>query len=105
MITTLPQLPFSQEDLIGNAHQYYADKQTFFILGRNLVVNNTSADLWEGPTTTYLPPASAIQMMVKSTSANDTIAGTGIRSVHLIYLDNSYNVQSLDLDMNGTTGY
>ena len=42
--------PIFQQDLIGNAHNYYPDKTRGFVFGKKTGVNNALIDLWEGPT-------------------------------------------------------
>jgi len=78
-----------------------------FAFGRAPDVDNVSVDLWEGnlsaygPSLTYTFPAAAQQMTINSTSANDTLAGTGIQKVMIHYLDANYAVQSETVTMNG----
>lgn len=55
--------PDFQQDLIGNAGGYYPDKARGFVFGRKVGVNNTIADLWEGPTANYVFPTSGMQML------------------------------------------
>lgn len=58
--------------------------------------------LW--PDGTYaLPPASGVQPSLVSTSANDSSAGTGIRTVDVHYLDTELAEQTETVTMNGTT--
>lgn len=55
--------------------------------------------------TTYTPQASNAQRSIKSTSANDTSAGTGARTVMITYLDiTGAGPFTETLTMNGTTG-
>lgn len=96
-------LPILQQDLIGNAHNYYPQRTFGFALGKNNNVNNVRTDLWTGPTITYVFPAAAQQMQIVSTSANDTAAGTGVRTIIMDYLDGSYNPQQAIITLNGTT--
>lgn len=96
-------VPLLQQDLIGNAHNYYPNRSFGFALGRNDNVNNTRVDLWNGPTGTYVFPATAQQMHVVSSSANDAAAGTGIRTVVIDYLDANYNQKQEVITLNGTT--
>lgn len=103
MIATYPEVPLLQEELIGNANNYYPTKARGWVFGRAPIVNNTRVDLWEGPTGTYVFPAAAIQMQVVSTSANDTLAGTGAQKIHIHYLDNNYAPQSTQVNLNGVT--
>jgi len=70
---------------------------------RTASVNNVEASLWDGPTLEYAFPVAPIQMQVVSSSANDTAAGTGVRTIHIHYLDNTYAAKTLDVTMNGIT--
>lgn len=61
-------------------------------------------DVWEGPTTTQpIPPDGGIQMQLVSSSAQDSAAGTGIRTVnlHLVLEDGSEYEEVVTL--NGVT--
>jgi hypothetical protein len=70
---------------------------------RTASVNNTEVSLWDGPTAEYVFPVAPIQMQVVSSSANDTLAGTGVRTIHIHYLDNNYVANTMDINMNGVT--
>jgi hypothetical protein len=48
-------------------------------------------------------PAGGVQMTIVSTSAQDSAAGTGIRTLRFNYLDADLNPQSEIVTMNGTT--
>lgn len=48
-------------------------------------------------------PATAAAVSVVSSSANDTAAGTGARTVEIQGLDADYNLQTLTVTLNGTT--
>lgn len=62
----------------------------------------TNQIIW--PAGTYLlPPPAGVQMSLVSTSANDTAAGTGIRSVDIHYLDNLLAEQTETVVLNGLT--
>lgn len=50
-----------------------------------------------------LPAASGVQMSLQSTSANDTAAGSNIRSVEIHYLDASLEPQTEVVTLNGTS--
>jgi len=92
----------SYENLI--AQNSLIDDSTVHVLGRCNSVDNVRTDLWTGPTTTYVfPPAGGIQMMVVSSNANDTLAGTGVQKIMIHYLDASYVEHSEIINMNGTT--
>lgn len=97
------QYPILQESLIGNANNYYPNKKTNFVIGRSSSVNNALVDLWEGPTPTYVFPTVGQQFSVVSTSANDTAAGTGARTVIIHALDSSYNPIDVTITLNGLT--
>lgn len=93
--------------LIGSAKGYYPDKERLFIAGRAIAVGDVRVDLWEGPTGVYVFPATAQQMRLVSTSASDTLAGTGLQRVILHYLDNAYvernETHFCQTDIRGTT--
>ena len=61
------------------------------------------SDVWEGPTSTIFTSASPCQLSIVSTSASDTSAGTGIRTLSLSYVDSSWALQTEDITMNGTS--
>lgn len=59
-------------------------------------------DIWSGAATTIpIPASTGVQMSAVSTSANDTGAGTGIRTVEIHYLDASGDPQEEILTLNG----
>jgi len=95
--------PLLQENLIGNASNYYPNKVRGFSFGRAPIVGNVLVDLWEGPTTTYVFTATPQQMRVVSTSAADTLAGTGTQKVEIHYLDNLYVARTETVSLNGVT--
>lgn len=104
MIITYPEVPLLNEGLIGNTHNYYPNRSPGFVIGKRTNVNNTSVDVWEGPTATYVyPPAGGIQMQVVSSSASDAAAGTGVQQVYIHALDSNYNEVNIILTLNGTT--
>lgn len=62
-------------------------------------------DVWTGTATTLpIPPPAGQQMTVVSTSANDTAAGTGLRTVEIHYLDNNLVEKTELITMNGLVG-
>ena len=73
-----------------------------FCNGYNPDVDNTEEHLWPVGGL-YSFPSSAIQMQVVSTNANDAAAGTGVQTVRIHYLDNTYAEQTEDIILNGTT--
>lgn len=107
IVSPYPEVPLLQQDLIGNARNYYTTKSRGFTFGRCPDVDNVLVDLWEGglsaygPSNTYVFPAAAQQMTVVSTSANDTLAGTGMQKLMIHYLDNSYAAKTEIVSLNG----
>lgn len=79
-----------------------AGAETFGALGSVTTAGAGAGVLW--PNGSFVFPASAgIQMSVVSTSANDTLAGTGIRRIHLHYLDNILEEFTEIVTLNGLT--
>lgn len=78
----------------------------FVVAGRRTSFTGTSAyeDLAEFLTGTVLPtPTGAESWEVVSASANDASAGTGVRTVQIHYLDNSWLPQVTTVTLNGLT--
>jgi len=72
------------------------------IRGNNSGLGTSTEDIWyQGGVKTYL--SSAETMNMKSTSANDTSAGTGARTVLVEGLNGSYAVISETVTLNGVT--
>jgi len=72
--------------------------------GLNLsTVQNVLTGLWQGPTTLYVFPLVGQQMRIVSTSASDAAAGTGVRTVHIHYLDSNYVEHEELIVLNGTS--
>lgn len=72
------------------------------VFGFNPDVDTTQVSVW--PLQSLITfPASAIQMTVSSTSANDTAAGTGARTIVVQGLDANYNEVTETVTMNGQT--
>ena len=73
-----------------------------FKFGHNAAVGDTEETIWaEGGL--YVYPTSATQMTVSSSSADDTAAGTGARTINIEGLDADYNEISEDIILNGQT--
>lgn len=89
--------------VIDNPVFGYPNRSLGYVFGRNTNVDNVVVDLWEGPTGSYVFPTVAQQMRFVSTSANDTIAGTGIQKIHIHYLDANYLPKIEIVEMNGLT--
>jgi len=58
--------------------------------------------IWPDGTFTYPGPGGA-QIEVSSTSANDTVGGSGIQRIEIHYLDMNLDQKSLFVDLNGLT--
>jgi hypothetical protein len=72
------------------------------VFGFNPDVDTSQVSVW--PLASLITfPASALQMTVSSTSANDTSAGTGARTIVVQGLDANYNEVSETVTMNGQT--
>jgi len=71
----------------------------------NVGTTTNGEDIWRGIATSVPMPIDAgEQLEVVSANANDTSAGTGVRTLRVHYLDASGNEASEDVTMNGTTG-
>jgi hypothetical protein len=92
-----------QQDLIANTNNYYPARTFYKVYGRASSVNATRVDLWEGPTASYVFPATAQQMKVVSTSASDAASGVGVQKVGIHYLDDSYNEHLEQVTLNGAS--
>lgn len=95
--------PFLQQDLIGNENYPQQGRTRGFVFGRAPNVDNVRVDMWEGPTATYVFPASAVQMAVASSSVNDAAAGTGMQQLMIHYLDADYVARTEVVVLNGVT--
>jgi hypothetical protein len=72
------------------------------VFGFSADVDQTQVSVWPLPSLITFP-ASALQMTVSSTSANDTSAGTGTRTIVVQGLDAAYNEVTETVTMNGQT--
>ncbi len=74
--------------------------------GRNPDVDTGTVpeDIWDGGGVyTGFPVSTAETVQVFSSSANDTSAGTGARTIRITGLDSNYNALSETITLNGTT--
>jgi hypothetical protein len=78
------------------------NKDFFQLSGYNANVTNVEELLWEY-SDVYNPIPSAQTVRLSSTSANDTLLGTGARTVRISGLDALYNEISETLNLNGNT--
>jgi hypothetical protein len=92
------------ERLLKLAARDYGE-EAFQIFGKfayNPEVNGTQEDIWsQGGTLTRL--SSAATASIVSTSANDTAAGTGARTMLIDGVDNNWNRITETVTLNGTT--
>jgi hypothetical protein len=72
------------------------------VFGFNPDVDQTQVSVWPLPSLITFPSA-ALQMTVSSSSASDTSAGTGARTIVVQGLDANYNEISETVTMNGQT--
>lgn len=84
------------------AENYVTNHSPFTKNGYNPALSSSSEDMW-AVGGVYVPPATQIQMRVVSSSVNDTAAGTGVQSVTIYYLDNTFAEKTVDVTLNGTT--
>jgi hypothetical protein len=76
--------------------------QALVIFGYNSDLDTSPETVW--PYGGLLPyPSSATQMTVSSSSANDTSAGTGARTVYISGLNSAHNTVSETVTLNGQT--
>lgn len=84
-----------------------ADHSEFERFGYNGDIDQTAEDVWSTGGS-YVFPTSDQQLELVSTSVEDdiltagAIAGTGIHTVTLYYLDNTYAARTEDITLNGT---
>lgn len=63
----------------------------------------SSVPLWPTTDALYLPSSAGVQLTIVSSSADDASAGTGIRTIRIVYLDANLAVQSELVTLNGLT--
>ncbi len=94
-VTAQPYLQaLAEGEIVGHA--------PFAKLGYNAAVGSTEEDIWE-QSNVYVFPAAPMRMEVVSSSANDTLAGTGVQKVKVTYLDNTYAERTETINLNGAT--
>ena len=79
-----------------------AGHKPLFKFGLNSDINGSLETVWSH-SSLYVYPTTAAVMKVSSTSANDTAAGTGARTVLVAGLDADYNEISETVTLNGQT--
>lgn len=76
--------------------------KSIYKYGCNMDINGTEETIWDGGGI-YAYPSSASVMKVSSSSADDTAAGTGARTVVVIGLDSNYDEAEETVSLNGQT--
>lgn len=101
IISTNPLSPVTSWEL-AIAQGKITGAQPFTATGRRTTAGaETNSVIWANGALYF--PATGVQPTIVSTSANDAAAGTGARTVHVHYLDQSLNQQVEVVTMNGTT--
>ena len=95
-------MPYLYDIAEGNV----AGHLPFALLAFNPDIGTTEEDVWTTGGAYAWPAAGGIRMQVKSTSAADDgdPAGTGVRTVHIHYLDDTYAERVEVVTTNGLTG-
>lgn len=99
-IIPITENPFFIDNLSGTTSQVLRGYGFRLAVGTTV----TGEDVWPGTATTLpIPPDAGQQMALVSTSANDTAAGIGVRTVDIHYIDSSGDQQTELVTMNGVT--
>ena len=77
-------------------------RDIFRRFGANLDIDIGTEDIWS-PGGTRADPAAAGAVTIVSSSANDAAAGTGIRTISLLYIDTNFLEATATITLNGTT--
>jgi hypothetical protein len=94
----------SKNYLIGVAEGDIAGHSKFSKLG-NAVTSGTAGndiDIWYGNTAQNVPTAGQT-LWIASSSAGDTLAGTGVQKVKVGFLDATFTEKSIEFSLQGTT--
>ena len=84
------------------ARQDFSNFSSLFIFARSVTVTATESVIWSGGTPfTFLTQAEPLSIV--STSENDTLLGTGARTLYLDGLNNNYEVQTEIIALTGQT--
>lgn len=94
----LPVTNFNFEVSKGNVDGH----RTVFVLSNNILIGLTEEDVWD-PGGVMVYPTTGEQLQFVSSSANDTSAGTGARTIEFLYLDEDYVPKSETITLSGTT--
>lgn len=84
------------------SRNFIEEHYPLYKFGFNSDINGTEETIWtQGGN--YVWPTSAAQRYVSSSSADDTAAGTGVRSIRIFGLDANYNEITEDITLTGQT--
>ena len=101
-IRSISQVGTSEPFELQVARGQITGHKTVFKFGYNNDVGNTKETIWEQGGLYSYPPSATI-MTISSSSANDTAAGTGARTVEIFGLDGDYNEVNEVVTLNGQT--
>ena len=101
-VSSISRVGTSEPFELQVARGQVAYHESVYKFGNNAVVANVTETIWQqGGLYSYLSAASVLK--VSSSSANDTSAGTGARTVELFGLDSDYNEINEVVTLNGQT--
>ena len=101
-VSSISRVGTSEPFELQVARGQVAYHESVYKFGNNAVVGNSTETIWQqGGLYSYLSAASVLK--VSSSSANDTSAGTGARTVELFGLDSDYNEINEVVTLNGQT--
>lgn len=72
------------------------------LYGSNAAISTSSETLWS-PGATYAQLTSAVAFEAISSSANDTSAGTGVRTIEVDLVDGNFTETTVSVTLNGTS--
>jgi hypothetical protein len=101
-VSSITRIGTSEPFELQVARGQVAYHESVYKFGNNAAVANVTETIWQqGGLYSYLSAASVLK--VSSSSANDTSAGTGARTVELFGLDGDYNEINEVVTLNGQT--
>lgn len=92
------------EDILFEISRFKIPGFTFVVQPGEILTSGTSLTTIWSPGGIRPYPAAATIMKVSSTSANDTGAGSGARTVRIVGLDSTWKIQDEIITLNGQTG-
>lgn len=91
------------ENLTNISRGLVTGAEPFGSFGKRTAIGAVTLQILWPDGTMVLPASTGVQLSVVSTSASDTAAGTGIRTVDIHYLDANLAPQTETVTLNGTT--